>query len=107
VGLVDTTSESGTSDPGGMPQLFRRPTVPSACSPKVQCVLPSQQGAVRRSALRPAVATEPRRKTGEPPLLKKHEHKILRRRVTNTGAILRVARRAREEGKDGSGVRWQ
>jgi hypothetical protein len=89
--------------------LFRRPMVPSACSPKVQCVLPSQEGAVRRSALRPAVATEPRRKNGEPPLLKKHEHKIRRGGVTNTGAILGVARKARErdEGKVRSEVAVQ
>jgi hypothetical protein len=30
-------------------------------------------------------------------LLRKHEHKIRQGGVTNTGAILRVARRAREE----------
>jgi hypothetical protein len=55
------------------------------------------------------VATEPRRKTGEPPLLKKHEHKICRGGVTNTGAILGVARKARErdEGKVRSEVAVQ
>jgi hypothetical protein len=91
VDLMDTTSESDTSDPGGMPQLFRRPTVPNVCSPKVPCVLPRRQTAARRSALKTAVAAEPRRKTREPPLLKKHEHKIRRGGVTNSGASLRIA----------------
>jgi hypothetical protein len=59
VGLVDTTSESDTSNLGGMPQLFRRPTVPSAFSPKVLRILPRQQTAAQRSALKPTVAAEP------------------------------------------------
>jgi hypothetical protein len=101
VDLVDSTSESDTSDPGGRPQLFRRPMVLGTCSPKMPRVLPRQRAATRGSALRPAVATKPRRKTGEPPLLKKQEHKIRRGGVTITGAILRVARKARDrdEGK--------
>jgi hypothetical protein len=93
VDLMDTTSESDTSDPGGMPQLFRRPTVPSARSPKV----PRRQTTARRSALKPAVAAEPRRKTREPPLLKKHEHKIRRGGVTNPCASLGIARKTRDE----------
>jgi hypothetical protein len=96
VDLVDSTSESDTSDPGGMLQLFRGPTVLGACSPKMPHVLPRQRATARRSALKPAVAAKPRRKAGEPPLLKKLEHKIHQGGVTNTGAILRVARRARE-----------
>jgi hypothetical protein len=51
--------------------------------------------------LKLAVAAEPRRKTREPPLLKKHEHKVRRGKVTNTGAILRIARKAREEDEEG------
>jgi hypothetical protein len=39
VGLVDASSGSGTSDAGGMPQLFRRPTAPRARSPKAPRVV--------------------------------------------------------------------
>jgi hypothetical protein len=93
--------ESNTSDPGGMPQLFRRPTVPSACSKKVPSVLPRQQAAARKSALKLATAAEPQRKTGGPPLLGKHEHEIRQRVVTNPGANLRIARKTRDEDKGG------
>jgi hypothetical protein len=44
VDLVDSTSESDTSDPGGMPQLFRGAAGLSACPPKLLCVLPRQPG---------------------------------------------------------------
>jgi hypothetical protein len=59
VGLGDSTSESDTSDPGGMPQLFRGPAVLGACSPKKPHVLPRQQATAQRSALKPAVAAKP------------------------------------------------
>jgi hypothetical protein len=104
--LVDSTSESDTSDPGGLPQLFRGPTVLGACSPKKPRILAGLQAITRRSKLKPTVAAEPRERTGEPPLLRKHEHKIRRGEVTNTGAISQVAQRAREKdnGEDRSEV---
>jgi hypothetical protein len=36
--LVDSTSESDTSDPGGMPQLFRGPAGLGACPQKLPCM---------------------------------------------------------------------
>jgi hypothetical protein len=42
--LVDSTSESDTSDSGGMPQLFRGAAGLSACPPKLLCMLPRQPG---------------------------------------------------------------
>jgi hypothetical protein len=97
VDLVDSTSESDTSDPGGRPQLFRDPTVLGACSPKKPRMRPGLQVITRRSALKPAVAAELQKKTGEQPLLRKHEHKIHQGGATNTGVVLRVAQEAREE----------
>jgi hypothetical protein len=44
VDLVDSTSESDTSDPGGMPQRFRGPVGQGACPPKPPHTLPHQQG---------------------------------------------------------------
>jgi hypothetical protein len=41
--LVDSTSESDTSDPGGMPQLFRGPADQGACPPKLPRMLPRRQ----------------------------------------------------------------
>jgi hypothetical protein len=42
VDLVDSTSESDTSDPGGMPQLFRGAAGSSACPPRLMCTLPRE-----------------------------------------------------------------
>jgi hypothetical protein len=42
--LVDSTSESDTSDPGGMPQLFRGAAGLGACPPKLLCMLSRQPG---------------------------------------------------------------
>ncbi len=44
VDLVDLTSESDTSDPGGMPQRFRGPAGQGACPPQLPHTLPRQQG---------------------------------------------------------------
>jgi hypothetical protein len=44
VDLVDSTSESDTSDPGGMPQLFRGAAGLSACPLRPPCMLPHQTG---------------------------------------------------------------
>jgi hypothetical protein len=38
--LVDSTNESDTSDPGGMPQSFRGPRAPGNCPPKTPRTLP-------------------------------------------------------------------
>ncbi len=97
VDLVDLTSESDTSDPGGLPQLFRGPAVLGACSPKKPRMLPGPQAITRGFAPRPTVATKPRKRTGGPPLLRKQERKIRTGGATNTGVVLRVARRARKE----------
>ena len=43
VDLVDSTSESDTSDPGGMPQFFRGSPALGACPPKLQHTLPRRQ----------------------------------------------------------------
>jgi hypothetical protein len=40
VDLMDPTSESDTSDPGGLPQLFRGPAVLGACPPRTPRMLP-------------------------------------------------------------------
>jgi hypothetical protein len=42
--LVDSTSESDTSDPGGMPQLFRGPAGLGACPQKLPCTLTRRPG---------------------------------------------------------------
>ncbi len=39
---MDSTSESDTSDPGGMPQLFRGAAGLSACPPRLLRMLPRQ-----------------------------------------------------------------
>ncbi len=44
VDLVDSTSESDTSDPGGMPQLFRDSPALGACPPKLPHTLTRQPG---------------------------------------------------------------
>jgi hypothetical protein len=44
VDLVDSTSESDTSDPGGMPQLFRGAAGLSACPSKLLRMLPHKPG---------------------------------------------------------------
>jgi hypothetical protein len=100
-GLVDTSSESDTSDAGGMPQLFRRPMAPSAYSPKVPRVVSRRQTAAQRSTLELTVAREPRRKARKPPLLTRRGHKIRQGGVAHAGAILRIAREAGEENKGG------
>ncbi len=94
---MDSTSESDTSDPGGMPRPFRGPQVLGACPPKVPRMLPRRQVATRGFAPRPTVVTKPRKRTGGPTLLRKPERKIRTGGATNTGIVLRVARRAREE----------
>ncbi len=43
VDLLDSTSESDTSDPGGMPQFFRGSPALGACPPKLQHTLPRRQ----------------------------------------------------------------
>jgi hypothetical protein len=43
VDLVDSTSEADTSDPGGMPQLFRGPQVLGARPPKAPRMLPRRR----------------------------------------------------------------
>ncbi len=95
--LVDSTSESDTSDPGGVPQLFRRPRILGACPPKLPRMLPRRQAATRGFAPRPTVVTKPRKRTGGPTLLRKPERKIRIGGATDTGIVLQVARRAREE----------
>jgi hypothetical protein len=68
--LVDSTSESDTSDPGGRPQLFRGPAGLDVCPPKPPHTLPRQQDeekvrseeAVRAGGRR---ATSSRRQEGE------------------------------------------
>jgi hypothetical protein len=97
VDLVDSTSKSDTSDPGGMPQLFRKSFAPDTRFRRTQRAAARKQRAAQKSALKMTTAGRPRRKTGDPPLLRKHEHKIRQGGVTNTGAILQVAQRAREE----------
>ncbi len=47
VDLVDSTSESDTSDPGGMQQLFRGSPALGACPPKLPHTLPRQQDGER------------------------------------------------------------
>jgi hypothetical protein len=42
--LVDSTSESDTSDPGGMPRLFRSPAGMGTCPPKLPRMLPRRPG---------------------------------------------------------------
>jgi hypothetical protein len=44
VDLVDSASESDTSDPGGMPQLCRGPAGLGACPQKLPCMLPRRPG---------------------------------------------------------------
>jgi hypothetical protein len=41
--LVDSTSESDTSDRGGMPQLFRGPAGLGTCPPKLPRMLPRRR----------------------------------------------------------------
>ncbi len=101
VGLVDASSESSASDAGGMPQLFRRPTAPSARSPKAPQIMLRRQTAAQESALKLTAAGGPQKKAREPTLLMKHGHKIRQEGATKTGAILRIAPRARKENKGG------
>jgi hypothetical protein len=95
--LVDSTSEFDTSNPGGIPQLFRGPRALGPCPPRTPRMLPHRQTATRGFAPRPTVVTKPRKWTGGPTLLKKPERKIRTGGATDTGIVLRVARRAREE----------
>ncbi len=101
--LVDSTSESDTSDPGGMLQLLRGPRAPGDCPPETPRMLPRRQMATRGFARRPVVVTKPRKKTGGPTLLRKPERKVRTRGTSGTSIVLRIARRARE--KDNGKVR--
>jgi hypothetical protein len=53
--------------------------------------------ATRRFALRPVVVAKPRKKTGGPTLLRKLEREIRKGRSADTGIVLRIAQRARED----------
>ncbi len=97
VDLVDSTSESGTSDPGGMPQLLRGPRAPGNCPPKAPRMLPRRQMAARRFAQRPVVVAKPRKKTGGPTLLRKLESEISKGRSADNGVTLRITQRTRED----------
>jgi hypothetical protein len=99
VDLVDSTSESDTSDPGGMPQLVRKSSAPDTRSRKKRRAETRRQRAAQEAALK-LPAAKPRKRTGGPPLPRKHEHKICGGGVASTGAIPRVAREARDRGED-------
>jgi hypothetical protein len=95
--LADSTSESDTSDPGGMLQPFRGPPAPGACPPKTPRMLLRRQMATRGFATRPVVVARPRKKTRGPTLLRKPGCKVRTRGTSDTSIVLRIARRARED----------
>ncbi len=99
--LADTTSESDTSDPGGMPQLFRRSSAPDTRYRRTQQAAPCRQREAQGSTSKPTAAGGPQGEAMEPALLKKHRHEIRQEGTTKTDAILRIACEAREKNKGG------
>jgi hypothetical protein len=100
-GLADTTSESDISDPGGMPQLFRKSLAPDTRSRRAQRAASRRQRAGQESALKLTAAGGPRKKAIEPPLLMKHGHMIRQEGIAKTGAITRITPKARKENEGG------
>jgi hypothetical protein len=107
VGLAESDSETDTSDPGGMPQLFRGPRAPGAGLPKMLRMLLHRRAATRGITPRPVVVARPRVNARGPTLLRNLECKV----CTGEPPTLASSRglSLKERGKTATGrseVRW-
>jgi hypothetical protein len=98
VGLAESDSETDTSDPGGMPQLFRGPRAPGAGLPKTLRMLLRRWAATRGITPRPVVVARSRMKARGPTLLRNLECKVRTGGTSNTSIVSRIAQGAREDG---------
>ncbi len=101
VGLAESDSEIDTSDPGGMPQLFREPRALGAGLPETLRMLLRRWTATRGTTPRPVVVAEPQVKARGPTLLKDLECKVCTGGTSDTSIVSRAI--AQGAGEDGDG----
>ncbi len=98
VGLAESDSETDTSDPGGMPQLFRESRAPGAGLPKTLRMLLRRRAATRGTTPRPVVVAGPRMKAREPTLLRNPKCKVRTGGTSDTSIVSRaITQGARED----------
>jgi hypothetical protein len=103
-GLAKLDSETDTSDPGGMSQLFREPRALSAGLPEALRGLMGRWAATRGTAPRPGEAAEPQAKAEGPTPLGDRECKVCKGGTSDTSIVSQaVAQGAEVEGDEGVG----
>jgi hypothetical protein len=97
-GQAELDSETDTSDPGGMPQLFREPRALSAGLPEALRRLVRRWAATRGTAPRPGAATEPRAEAEGPTPLGDRECKVCKGGISDTSVVSQAVAQGAEEG---------